>query len=208
MAYCGDDRIAWAGYGGVWMYDVKCREMRNIFFSRRDIWICGCEEGVIRCVARDYGEAEREADLITLACDGTVLRQAQSEIPVRNGFVNFPAWSKENFVAISSSVRQGFPLNMLYLLNEDGQVLAQEWIPAAEDNGGFYCGDDMFIKVSAVGSKCVNFYQADTLEPVEKLDSKKLVALGLTAPPTFAWNAPDHRIFIGSWDKLFVFRIG
>lgn len=207
MFHCVDDRIAWAGYGGIWMYYVKGREIRNIFPSQRDVRICRCDEGTIRCVAMDYGEAAKAVDLLTLTYEGAIRQQAQSEIQVKNCFSFDPAWSDEGLIAISTSIRRNFPLKIIYLLNTEGQVAAQEWIPPDEDNGNFYVGSDMFAKVSAVANRNINFYNAHNLEPVFRMDRQKLAAYGMTAPPTFVWFAPDNRVLVGSWSELLVFRM-
>lgn len=206
MFYCGDDHVLWAGHGGIWMYDARERKISNIFSSPRDLWICRCEEDVIKCIAMDYGEGENTVDILSLTYEGSIQKQAQSDIQVKNGVFKSPAWSNDDLIAISTSVRPNFPLNIVYLLNTEGQVLGQEWVPAGEDNGSFYYGNNMFIKISMVGAYNINIYNANNIELIYKLDCQKLASYGMTTPPTFAWITPDNRILVGSWNKLFVFK--
>ena len=207
MFYCGDDRVLWAGYGGIWLYSIKERTIRKIFASSKDIRICRCEADSIKCIAMNYGEAETDVDLLSISLDGLIQQKSQSDIQIINSFIKSPAWSEDNLIAISTAVASKFPLNLVYLLNTTGQVVEQVWIPAAEDNGSFIYCNNLFIKVSVVGAYNINFYDAHTLELILKLDSHKLASYGMDAPPTFAWVTPNNQILIGSWNKLFVFKI-
>ena len=207
LFYCGDDRVLWAGYGGIWLYNVRERTIKKIFASSKDVWICACEGGLIKCIAMNYGETESEVDLLTISLDGSIQQKAQSDIQIKNDFIKNPAWSKDNLIAISTAIASKFPLNLVYLLDSTGQVVEQVWIPAAEDNGRFVYCNNLFIKVSVVGAYNINFYDAHTLKLILKLDGHKLASYGMDSPPTFAWVAPNNQILIGSWDKLFVFNI-
>lgn len=203
----GDDRAVWAGCGGIWIYDVRQRKIEKVYTSPRKLRICGCDGQTIKCIALSNDGEAAEAEILRISYGGQILQRAMTSVEIFADSDVYPAWSDEGTIAVATPVQPPLPLFMAYLLNEDGQVLGQEWIRMAADYGSFFCGSGMIAKVSAYAEKCILFLRADNFDPILKLDKKQLEQHGIKTPPTFAWFGVEGRIAIGCWDKLVIFKV-
>jgi len=93
----------------------------------------------------------------------------------------------------------------LCVADADGNLLQS--ITDSGNDGNLYDVGSFLVKSEEVGTERVVFYERETLEQVCCLDRDFFMANGEPNPPTFVRHTPDGRLLIGSWSRLYVFRI-
>lgn len=237
MYYGADESIFWGSVGGIWKYDVQERSMKQIFSTEKEVFICNCEHGIIKALLTNSDSADEGLiELLELAYDGEVLSQKVTKDLLKLRLIRRPIWG-DDMIAISTiaAPRQSNPVFervvkyqftpegraileediwapgivsrpycMLYFLDTEANILAAN--ESASHDGDLYCGNGFLAKCCA-DEECVVVMRLDNLKDVCYV-RKSLLTKGTEGnPPTFAWFGPDDLLVIGSWQKMFVFKI-
>lgn len=237
MHYGDDAHIFWGNVGGVWKYDAKERSMNQVFSTEKDVYICSCDHGIIKVLLTNSDSAdEGQIELLKLAYSGEVLSRKVTKDPLKIRLIHRPVWS-DDMIAISaiaaphrskpvfervvkyqftpegrailkediwSPEPEGRPHCMLYLLDTEANILDAQ--KSNSHDGNLYCGNGILAKC-CTDEECVVVMRLNNLQDVCYI-RKNLLTKGTEGnPPTFAWFGPDDLLVIGSWHRLFVFRI-
>lgn len=95
------------------------------------------------------------------------------------------------------------PHAVMYLMDDEGQILLEKHYDDHRDSGNLYCGHGLLAK-SCFSAGSVSFMTIRDLEIVGIIDKNDLAHGSRVNPPTFVLFLPDKRILVGSWNKLLV----
>lgn len=207
--YAGGNDVFWAGSHGIWKYNVNEGTMLKIFQTPHEPYICRVEDGIVYAVILKYGVQLQHIEILELDFAGTVKRACISRNNIQAALFGEPCWNKNGNIAISTCVSK--PLGVYsycYLIDSvNGEIIFQKCEPHSGSCGDFYAAKDLLVKVGDALAEDVSIFDASNMRMLHRIEKTYLAGTDGVNPPSTVTFLDDGRLLVGTWTKLFVFKI-